>query len=281
MLSSVHNARVKDVVRLRDRRHRRRAGRFLIEGRRELDRAADAGFPLLALYHCPAFHAGRGEAELVRRFAAAGAACEETSAAVFEKMSYRRTPDGLIGVAATPSLSLDALPASSGPVPSGPVPSGPASSRKAEPALWLVAVGIEKPGNLGAMLRSVDAGGASGLLVADPVADVFNPNAVRASLGALFCVPTAAAAGGAIGQWLRQRGIRMVGASPQATTPYTAADLRGDVALVVGSESAGLNAPWLANAAWVSIPMAGRVDSLNTATAAALLLFEARRQRAS
>ena len=266
MLSSVHNARVKDVVRLRDRRHRRRAGRFLIEGRRELGRAADAGFPLLALYHCPAFHAGRGEVELARRFQAAGAACEETSAAVFEKMSYRRTPDGLLGVAATPPLSLDAL---------------PASSEKAGPALWLVAVGIEKPGNLGAMLRSVDAVGGSGLLVADPVADVFNPNAVRASLGALFCVPTAAATGDAVGQWLRQRGIRMVGASPRAATPYTAADLRGDVALVVGSESAGLNAPWLADAAPASIPMAGRVDSLNAATAAALLLFEARRQRAS
>lgn len=267
MLSSVRNARVKDVVRLRDRRHRRREGRFLIEGRRELACAADAGLPLLALYycdafHCDAFHAGGDAAALVRRFAATGAVCEGTSAAVFERMSYRRTPDGLIGVAAMPSLSLAALPA-------------PAARR----ALWLVVVGIEKPGNLGAMLRSVDAVGASGLLVADPVVDVFNPNVVRASLGALFCVPVAAATGEAIRVWLRERRIRMVVATPRAATSYTAAALGGDVALVVGSERDGLSAAWLKDAVRVSIPMAGRVDSLNAATAAALLLYEARRQR--
>lgn len=140
-------------------------------------------------------------------------------------------------------------------------------------------MGIEKPGNLGAMLRSVDAVGASGLLVADPVADVFNPNVVRASLGALFCVPVAAATGEAIRVWLRERRVRTVVATPRAATAFTAAHLGGDVALVVGSERDGLSAPWLTDAVRVSIPMAGRVDSLNAATAAALLLYEARRQR--
>ena len=202
----------------------------------------------------------------MERFRTLGTACEETNAAVFKKMSYRRTPDGLLGVAEAPGLGLDAL---------------PALPETSDGSLWLVAVGVEKPGNLGAMLRSLDAVGGSGLLVADAVADVFNPNAVRASVGALFGMPIAAAKGAAIRDWLDARGIRLVAASPQAVSDYAAMDLRGHVAFAVGSESGGLDADWLADAASARIPMAGRVDSVNAATAAALLLFEARRQRMS
>lgn len=263
MLTSLNNPRVKDVVRLRNRRHRERERRFVIEGERELAYAIDAGFPVSALYHCPEFHADRGEADLVRRFAAAGATCEETSADVFRKMSYRRTPDGLLGVAEAPTLTLDAL---------------PDASEGTDEALWLVAVGIEKPGNLGAMLRSLDAAGGTGLLIADAVADVFNPNAVRASVGAVFGLPIATASGDAIRAWLERRGIPLLAASPQAETIYTDATLTGPIALAVGSEHRGLGENWLASAQTVSIPMAGRVDSVNAATAAALLLFEARRQ---
>ena len=264
MLTSVNNPRVKDVVRLRNRRHRERERRFVIEGHRELAYALDAGFPVSALYHCPEFHADRGETDLVRRFAAAGATCEETSADAFRKMSYRRTPDGLLGVAEAPALTLDTL---------------PDASEGTGEALWLVAVGIEKPGNLGAMLRSLDAAGGTGLLIADAVADVFNPNAVRASVGAVFGLPIATASGDAIRDWLDRRGIPLLAASPQAETIYTDATLTGPVALAVGSEHRGLGENWLASAQTVSIPMAGRVDSVNAATAAALLLFEARRQR--
>ena len=264
MLTSVNNPRVKDVVRLRNRRHRERERRFVIEGERELAYAIDAGFPVSALYHCAEFHADRGEADLVRRFAATGTTCDETSADVFRKMSYRRTPDGLLGVAEAPTLTLDAL---------------PDASEGTDEALWLVAVGIEKPGNLGAMLRSLDAAGGTGLLIADAVADVFNPNAVRASVGAVFGLPIATASGDAIRAWLERRGIPLLAASPQAETIYTAATLTGPVALAVGSEHRGLGEDWLASAQTVSIPMAGRVDSVNAATAAALLLFEARRQR--
>ena len=212
----------------------------------------------------PEFHADRGEADLVRRFAATGTTCEETSADVFRKMSYRRTPDGLLGVAEAPTLTLDAL---------------PDASEGTDEALWLVAVGIEKPGNLGAMLRSLDAAGGTGLLIADAVADVFNPNAVRASVGAVFGLPIATASGDATRAWLERRGIPLLAASPQAETIYTEATLTGPVALAVGSEHRGLGENWLASAQTVSIPMAGRVDSVNAATAAALLLFEARRQR--
>ena len=253
------------MVRLRNRRHRQREKRFVIEGLRELSAAVEAAFPVQTLYFCTDFHAARSEAELVQRFATAGTACEETTVAVFKKMSYRRTPDGLLGVAEAPSLTLDTLPA----------------RRISDHSLWLIAAGMEKPGNLGAMLRSLDAVGGDGLLVADGVADVFNPNAVRASVGALFGMPVAAANGPAVREWLDAQNIRLVAASPNAKLDYSAVDLRGHIAFAVGSESDGLGADWLADAASVRIPMAGRVDSVNAATAAALLLFEARRQQAA
>lgn len=260
MLTSLSNARVKDVVRLRNRRHRQRERRFVIEGKRELETAAAAGFPVQTLFYCRDLLAD-GAPSVLRQLAACGTACVAASRAVFEKMSYRHTPDGLLGVAATPSLALDELPE--------PPPD----------SLWLVADGIEKPGNLGAMLRSADAVGATGVLVADPGTDVFNPNVVRASVGALFCVRIAAAPPAELRRWLATRDIRVLAASPAAATVYTAADLRGSVALAVGSEHIGLSAAWRSGCQTMRIPMHGRVDSINAATAAAILLFEARRQR--
>ena len=265
MLASLRNPRVKDVVKLRNRRYRDRQRRFVVEGRRELACAQDAGFPVQTVYYCEAFHSDPGdggEAQLLHRFAAAGSECVATSQAVFEKMSYRRSPDGLLGVAAMPSLALDGL----------------ALGQRDGNALWLVAAGVEKPGNLGAMLRCVDAVGGNGLLLADPVADVFNPNVVRASVGALFAVAVAVASAADIRAWLNGRGVRVFAASPDAATIYTEPAYDGDVAFVVGSESKGLNADWLAHGKAVRIPMFGRVDSINAATAAAVLLFEARRR---
>lgn len=260
-LTSVRNPRVKDVVRLRNRRHRDRERRFVVEGVRELTCAVDAGFALEAVYHCEDLHGARGGQVLIDRIAAAGVECQPTSRAVFERMSYRRTPDGLLGVAPTPDLGFDRLDA-------------------AADSLWLVAAGIEKPGNLGAMLRSADAAGASGVLVADPATDVFNPNVVRASLGTLFSVPIAVAAATEVCAWLAEQGVRVVVARPDADLDYVDVDLRSDVALVVGSEHEGLGAAWLSpHCEAVRIPMAGRADSINAAMAATVLLFEARRQR--
>ena len=266
MLTSLRNPRVKDIVRLRNRRHREREGRFVIEGRRELACAAAAGFAVQTIFHCEDFYAHRDEDRLVGRLAAAGAKREPTSRAVFERISYRRTPDGLLGVAAMPALSLADLPTA-------------APAERSSGSLWLVAAAIEKPGNLGAMLRSADAAGASGVLLADPMVDVFNPNVVRASVGALFSVPMAVASAAAVQRWLNERDIRVYVSSPDASEVYTAADLRGDVALAIGSESAGLDDDWLRDYPALHIPMRGRVDSINASTAASLLLFEARRQR--
>ena len=260
MLTSPANARVKRVVKLRTRRHRDRERRFVIEGFKELDSASRAGFPVQTVFYCEQHFAGRGEEELVRRLGRAGSVCEPTNAAVFAKLSYRRTPDGLLAVTATPELTLAGL----------EVP---------RQSLWLVAANIEKPGNLGAMLRTADAAGVAGVLVADPTTDPFNPNVVRASVGTLFSVPLAVASAALVRAWLAEHGIRVVATSPAATADYADADLSGSVAIVVGGEHEGLDAEWTSGAQAVRIPMAGQADSINAAMTAAVLLFEASRQR--
>lgn len=260
MLTSLGNARVKRAVKLRARRHRDRECRFVIEGFRELDAASRAGFAVQEVFFCEQHFAHRGEQELVRRLRAAGAVCEATSAPVFAKLSYRHTPDGLLAVAATPEVTLGRL----------AVP---------KDSLWLVAANIEKPGNLGAMLRTADAAGVSGVVVADPATDPFNPNVVRASVGTLFSVPLAVASAAEVRSWLAEHGIRVVATSPLATRDYAEADLCGSVAIVVGGEHDGLGTEWIADA--IRIPMAGQADSINAAMTAAVLLFEAARQRRS
>ena len=260
MLTSPANARVKRVVKLRARRHRDRERRFAIEGFRELDGAWRAGFLVEEVFYCEQHFAARGEEELLDRLRQAGAVCEATNAAVFAKLSYRHTPDGLLAVAATPDATLSRL----------DVP---------KDSLWLVAANIEKPGNLGAMLRTADAAGVSGVIVADPATDPFNPNVVRASVGTLFSVPLAVARAADVRAWLAEHDIRVVATSPTATTDYAEADLCGPVAIVVGGEHAGLDAEWIAGVETVCIPMAGQADSINAAMTAAVLLFEAARQR--
>ncbi len=260
MLTSLQNARVKHVVRLRQRRAREREGRFVVEGRRELERAFDAGAAIEAVFHCDALHRGAPERDLIRRLGRADIELVATSAEAFRKMSYRQGPDGVLGVALSPPLGLDRL--------------GDSSD-----SLWLVVEGIEKPGNLGAMLRSADAAGA-GVIVADPKTDVFNPNVIRASIGTLFTVPLAVATGDEVRGWLQARAISPVTATPEANVPYTEADLTGDIAFVIGTEHTGVSPAWRsAGSASLSIPMSGDADSVNAAMAATILLFEARRQR--
>ncbi|MDE0177705.1 MAG: RNA methyltransferase [Gammaproteobacteria bacterium] len=260
MLTSVRNPRVKDVIKLRNRRHRDRERRFVVEGTRELSCAQESGLALATLYYCEELLAD-GARKVVDGVAAMAVECQPTSRPVFEKMSYRHTPDGVLGVAPMPDLELERLP-------------------ETDDALWLVAVGIEKPGNLGAMLRTADAVGVAGMVVADPMTDMFNPNVVRASMGTLFNVPVAVANGKEVHDWLERRRIRSIVGRPDAAVEYHRAELRGAVAITVGSEHSGLDARWSSpRHEAVRIPMAGRADSLNAATAAAVLLFEACRQR--
>jgi RNA methyltransferase, TrmH family len=261
MITSPQNQRVKDLVRLRDRRHRERTGRFLVEGYRELSRALDGGVDIVALYTCPDLHLGSNEPSLVARAADAGAEIVELAEAPFRKVSYRDRPEGLIAEAGQFDVSLDRVPLDGDP-------------------LILVVESIEKPGNLGTMLRTADAAGCRGVLVADPTTDPFNPNVVRASIGTLFTVPLAVGGTGEVMDRLRAGGVRMAATTPDASTPIFGADLTGPVAVVVGSEQYGLSRAWLDGSdIRLSIPMAGRADSLNAAMAAAIALFEAVRQR--
>jgi RNA methyltransferase, TrmH family len=262
-ITSLQNPRVKQLVKLRDRRLRDEAGLFLIEGYREILRALEAKTVLRELYFAPDWFLGENESALMEQARAAGAQLFEMSKEAFAKVAYRERPDGLLAVAPQWKTALGDL----------DLPNDP---------FYLVVESIEKPGNLGTILRSADAAGCNAVIVCDPVTDLFNPNVVRASTGVLFSMPCAVGESPQVAAWLRERKIRTVAATPAATTLYTAADLRGPLAVVMGSEQYGLSEFWLKNAdVNVRIPMAGQADSLNVAMAAIVTLFEAVRQRSS
>jgi TrmH family RNA methyltransferase len=240
VITSLDNPRVKDVLRLRKSRERQRAGLFVAEGPREVERVRSAGLRVVATYFAP---------ELLDWPDA-----EPVSKRVLQKMAYRAEPEGVLAVVEAPRREL------------------PRAG-----SLYLVAVGIEKPGNLGAMARTADAAGADALVVAEAVADPFNPNAIRASTGAVFTLPVVEATLDDV----EALDAQLVVAEPDAPTVYTDADLARPTAIAVGAEDEGLPRHWrdAADVA-VSIPTRGRTaDSLNAAAAAAILLFEAVRQR--
>ena len=259
-VSSPQNPRVKALVRLRTRRERERKATFLVEGRREVRRALAWKSHMVAVYCCPSLYVGESEEKLLAE-AAQAAEVVEMSESAFRKVSYRDRPEGLLAVLRQPALPLGAL-------------------RMGADPLVLVVESVEKPGNLGAMLRTAEAAGADAVVVADPTTDVFNPNVVRASLGSLFTVPLAVADGDEALGWLREMGLRVIATSPAAVEPCWKSDLSGGAAVVIGAEQHGLSGRWLEGAdQTVRIPMSGTVDSLNAGSAAAVLLFEARRQR--
>lgn len=276
LISSLQNPRVKQLVKLRDRRPRDEAGVFLVEGYRQIRRALDKGIPFTELYVCPEWYPGDqgNEPSLIAEAQVAGAKVFQLTKDAFAKVAYRERPDGLLAVAPQWKRSLadlDALLAAK----AGASPAG----AKREPFL-LVVEAIEKPGNLGTILRSADAAGTDALVVCDPVTDLFNPNVVRASTGVLFSVPVIIAGSEEVREWLRARGVRAVATTPSATELHTDTDLRGPLAIVMGSEQYGLSDYWLREAdARVRIPMAGQADSLNVAMATIITLFEAVRQR--
>ena len=262
-ITSVTNSRVKRLVKLRNRRERDNSGVFLVEGFRELRRAVDAGITVREIYFCPGLFLGNNEAALVERAAAGGAEPIELGLEAFRKVSYRDRPEGLLGLAAQFPTNLEGLPSSPNP-------------------LILVVESIEKPGNLGTMLRTADAAGVDAVMVCEPTTDPFNPNVVRASLGCLFLVPLAISSTPEAIGWLHDHDIGIMAATPSADLPHWEADFRGPSAIAIGSEQYGLTETWLQEAGRrIRIPMAGRIDSLNAAMAAGVVLFEAVRQRSS
>src|SRR5581483_2972598 len=216
-ISSLQNPRIKQLVRLRDRRPRDEAGVFLVEGYREVRRALEKEVALQELYFSPEWFLGEHEPDLLARAEAAGATLFELSKEAFAKVAYRERPDGLLAVAPQWHRALADL----------QLPRDP---------FLLVVEAIEKPGNLGTILRSADAAGCHAVIVCDPVTDIFNPNVVRASTGVLFAVPLIVAESAAVNAWLKQMKIRAVATTPAAELLYSAADLRGPLAVVMGSE---------------------------------------------
>ena len=261
-ISSLQNGRVKRMVRLRTRRERDRRSEFVVEGHRELRRALEWEAHIRSVYCCPSLFSTGREHSLLSDLEGR-VKIVEVSEQVFRKVSYRDQPEGLLAVLEQPSLRLADVELGSSP-------------------LVLVVEAVEKPGNLGAMLRTAEAAGVEAVIVTDPATDVFNPNVVRASLGSLFTLPVAVSSGPRARQWLREQGVRVISTGPAAKRLCWEADLRGAVALVIGSEQHGLSDLWMSGAdERVRIPMSGSVDSLNAGSAAAVMLFEARRQRST
>jgi TrmH family RNA methyltransferase len=259
-ITSLTNARVKAAVRLRDRREREATGLTIVDGAREILRALDAGVEVDVAYVAADTLRSADAMEAADRLRAGGAVIE-ASAAVLSKIAFGDRADGVVAIVRVPGRRLAQL----------ELPTSP---------LLVVVERVEKPGNLGAVLRSADGAGIDAVIVADPLTDPFNPNAIRASLGTIFTVPIVTAAAEEARDWLISRGIRAVAAVVDAPTTYTDADLSGPMAIVLGSEAGGLTETWRGDAVEaVSIPMRGDADSLNVSIAGAVLLYEAVRQR--
>lgn len=255
-IESTVNPRVKALAKLKQARERERTGLFLIEGEREVERALAAAVAIETLLVCAEL---RGATHLKLP---PGADLLELAEAPMGKIAVRQNPPGVIAVARQFDTGLPSLPAQ-------PMP------------LVLVAEGVEKPGNLGAMLRTADAVGATAVVAAGAGTDIFNPNVVRASQGALFSVPVAVATTDEAISWINRLGLTVVGGYPAAKKELWEVRMDRPVAVLVGAEDIGISAAWDDVVEPVRIPMAGAADSLNASVAAAILLFEAARQRRS
>lgn len=254
-ITSPQNPRIKHIVKLReDKRQRQKDGLFLVEGWDEIQLALSAGHTPKTLLTAP---------ELASRpLALPSAETITVSRAAFQKMSYRENPDGWLAVFPIPRRTLQSEPFHS------------------KNPLVIIAEAIEKPGNLGAILRTADAAGVDALLVCNPRTDPWNPNVVRASRGTVLSVPLVECDNASALTWLKARGLRVLAATPSASTPYFHVDMRPPIAIAVGTEDEGLSDFWMNNADLkVNIPMLGKVNSLNVSVSTALIVYEAVRQR--
>ncbi|GGD57477.1 TrmH family RNA methyltransferase [Muriicola marianensis] len=262
-ISSLQNPLVRQVTQLKHKnRERGKTGLFVLEGQRELSMALKGGYRIETILIYPEFFpleeakkflTGRAEqAELI-----------ELSKDVYQKLAYREKTEGVLAIARTKDHSLNSL----------ELPEDP---------LILIAEAVEKPGNLGALLRTADAAKLDAVIIADPKGDLYNPNTVRSSVGCLFTVPVATASSKEVLAFLRRRGIKVYSATLTRAIPYTSVDYTGGCAIAVGTESTGLSEIWTNQAEErVVIPMEGEIDSMNVSVSAAILIFEAKRQRLS
>jgi TrmH family RNA methyltransferase len=261
VIASPANPRVRAAAALRDRRKRERTGLILIDGARELLRALDGDVAIDTIFVCLERCRSTACIELLDRLGSSDPRLVPVTETALAKLAFGDRADGVVAVARRPALDLAAF----------RLPGDP---------LVVVVEGVEKPGNLGAILRSADGAGVDALVAADPRTDLFNPNAIRASLGTIFAVPLASGPTADVLAWLRERQLRIVVARVDGPDLYSATDLTGPLAIVLGSEAEGLGEAWTGpDVVAIRLPMLGVADSLNVSAAAAVMLYEARRQR--
>jgi TrmH family RNA methyltransferase len=253
-ITSLQNPRIKQVVKLRDDKKTRKSDRLmLVEGYDEIQLAISAGYKPRTLLSSPEIAS--------RQITGLSAESLTVSRKVFEKISYRENPDGWLAIFPIPHTTFDDLTL-------GEIP------------FIIIAESIEKPGNLGAILRTADAAHIDAVLLCDPRVDLWNPNVVRASRGTVFSVPVIETENISALEWVKKNRIRILAAAPTADVSYTDVDLRESIAVAVGTEDEGLTDFWLSNADLkVKIPMMGKVNSLNVSVSTALIVYEAVRQR--
>ena len=261
-IQSRNNDQVKNLVKLRERKHRDRQERFLVEGLREIGHAIDASFEIEIIYYCPEFFPSEAHSDFIDLQLREGIRkLVRMSQDAFKKSAYREGPDGIIGIGIQQGSSLQAL-------------------KLAQAPLLLVLEGIEKPGNLGAILRSADGAGADAVILVDCILDLYNPNAIRSSQGLVFALPIVTTDRARLQQWLKDNDIQRVATTPDTDILHWDVDYRRPTALFFGGESNGLTDYWLDQVDQkIRIPMAGQADSLNVAAAAVVCLYEAARQR--
>ncbi|MCK5259817.1 MAG: RNA methyltransferase [Candidatus Omnitrophica bacterium] len=263
-ITSLTNSRIKHVVQLRNRKQRVEDGLTVVEGAREMTRAFEAGVVFKELYICvPLFEASQEVHLLVEKLTLKKIPVYETTQAVFSKISYGNRSEGILAVCAPRPVTFKNF-----------------SSK--DLSLFVVVERVEKPGNLGAILRTCDGAGIDGVIICDGKTDIYNPNVIRASLGTIFSVKTVVSSNTEALKFLRSKNIKICVTLPRAKTVYTKAKLTSTLAVVVGSEQSGLTDFWAEHADLkVKIPMRGFADSLNVSACTAILLYEAIRQRSN
>lgn len=258
-ITGLQNSRIKNIVKLSKAKERRTQNLFIIEGARELSLALSAGYEIDSVFVCPELFAKTDYPDVLNNIPLSRQA--EVSEAVFEKVAYREGSDGLITLARPKKHDLNDLPLSKNP-------------------FIIILEAVEKPGNLGAILRTADAAQADAVIVCDPATDLYNPNAIRSSIGCLFTVPVAVCSSQEALDYLQAKKIKTFAAELQASGWYQDTDFTQSSAIIMGTEADGLTNFWIDNAdARIKIPMRGKIDSLNVSVSTAILTFEAMRQR--
>lgn len=263
-ITSAQNPKIRLLIELQEKsRARRRERLFITEGRRELEHCLAAGYMPHTVFLCSDILGNDAADGFVRQFSGSDVNLIDIPKQLYEKVAYRGGTEGIIAEVHARNHGLEDI-------------------KLGENALVVVLESVEKPGNLGAVLRSADAAGADAVIICDPLTDLYNPNLIRSSIGAAFTVQTAAASSEDTIKWLKEKGIRIYTAQLQDSEWYYDTDMTSSSAIIMGTESTGLTGIWRKAAdAHIKIPMLGRLDSLNVSVSAAILLYEAVRQRNS